>query len=214
MYCPPVMIMRRTCESDHCSRLAVLNSSVCAVHCDPGHSQLVSDFLSSRSDFERVAFDGMTLCDTRFNSKDLHGCSFSNTRMVRCHFVDTLIDLSFLDHSEFIECSFERVRIRSSVFACSYLRDCSFNESTLVQVNFNASVLFRSAFSSSDLLDCRFISASLSDTDFSDCNMKGSDFTGSSRMNVRYPHCNVFQSHGILGSDRYASLRVDTGELS
>ena len=206
--------MRRTCDHDHCSGLAVLNSPVCAVHCNPAHSELVTDFLATRSDFERVAFDGLTICDTAFTSKDLHGCSLSNTRIVRCRFVDTVIDLSFLDYSEFIECSFERVRIRSSVFACSYLRDCSFTESTLVQVNFNAATLCTSSFSSSDLLDCRFIGASLSDTDFSDCNMKGSDFTGSSRMNVRYPYCNVFQSRGILGSDKYASLRIKSVEQS
>lgn len=205
--------MRRTCESKQCSRLAVVNSPFCAIHCDPEHSRLVAECLENRSDFERVAFDGMTICDAAFTSKNLHGCSLSNTRLLRCRFVDTVIDLSFLDHSEFIECSFERVRIRSSVFACSYLRDCSFTESTLVQVNYNAASLCTTGFFSSDLLDCRFIAASLSDTDFSDCNLKGSDFSDSTRMNVRYPYCNVFQSHGILGSDKYASLRIPSMEL-
>ncbi|MFP4642961.1 MAG: pentapeptide repeat-containing protein [Spirochaetales bacterium] len=206
--------MRRTCEKDQCSELAVLDSDLCAIHCEPQHSRLVSDFFARRSEIERVAFDGMTVYDVVFSSKDLHTCSLSNTRMVRCHFVDTVIDLSFLNHSEFIECLFERVRIRSSVFACSFLRDCRFSESTLVQVNFNAATMGKSVFSSSDLLDCRFIAASLSDTDFSDCNMKGSDFTNSSRMNVRYPYCNVFQSKGILGSDKYASIRIPSAELS
>lgn len=208
------MIIRRTCERNECYRLAVLDSNTCAVHCETDHSELAEKFLATRSKFDRIAFDGMTVCDVTVNAKDLHGCSLSTTRLVRCRFVDTVIDLSFFDHSEFIECSFERVRVRSSVFACSFLRDCSFTDSTLLQVNFNAATLSKSAFASSDLLDCRFIGATLSDTDFSDCNMKGSDFTDSSRTNVRYPYCNIFQSRGILGSDKYASLRIPSAELS